>query len=163
MTNFNNSTHPTTGDLSLPSARTSLPCTGDWRPSLNEDQVAELQQRAESEGNQKRPSPKNSASAAKRSTNTYTVYETPPQLKTRSAGLPTGCDSTTTGRPFRISYRSSVTPLMERLYCELGLTLLHISLLCGVGTTGVKGRLVLHSIALRGRGPSPCTRRHIQR
>ena len=51
--------------------------------------------------------------------------------------------------------------LLRHLYVALGLTIHHISILCGIGTTGVKGQLQRLGIPLRPPGPSPWTRRQI--
>lgn len=49
--------------------------------------------------------------------------------------------------------------LLEHLYSELGLTIHHISILTGIGTTGVKGQLHRAGITPHPPGPSPWTRR----
>lgn len=50
--------------------------------------------------------------------------------------------------------------LLRHLYNNLGLTIHHISILTGIGTTGVKGQLHRLGITPRPPGPSPWTRRH---
>lgn len=52
--------------------------------------------------------------------------------------------------------------LLRHLYCDLGLTIHHISILCGIGTTGVRGQLQRVGITARPPGPSPWTRRNIR-
>ena len=51
--------------------------------------------------------------------------------------------------------------LLDHPYVDLGLTIHHISILCGIGTTGVKGQLQRLGIPLRPPGRSPWTRRQI--
>lgn len=53
--------------------------------------------------------------------------------------------------------------LLHRLYSEIGLTIHHISILCGVGTGGVKAQLQRNGINLRPSGPSPWSRRQTHR